>query len=172
VRRPLPAGAAAVAEIDPHRLRHALGRFVTGVAIVTTLDADGAPVGLTVNSFNSLSLEPPLVLWSLRRNSGHLTAFSAAPRFAVSVLTEAQIDLSRQFAARGRHEFDSRWLRDDAGLPLLAGAAATFVCETTARQTAGDHRLFIGRVLSLSDSHERPLLFHAGRYRRLGDAMP
>jgi flavin reductase (DIM6/NTAB) family NADH-FMN oxidoreductase RutF len=172
MRSPTPAaGHDAAAAIDPHLLRHALGRFASGVTIVTTLAADGAPVGLTVNSFSSLSLDPPLVLWSLRRHSGSLAVFSAAPRFAVNVLAEAQVDVSRQFAARGRHAFDARWRPGEHGLPLLTDAAATFVCETTAQHTAGDHQLFIGQVLALSESHAPPLVFHGGRYRRLGEPL-
>ncbi len=158
--------------VDPHQLRHVLGRFATGVTIVTTVTPQGAPLGLTVNSFNSLSLDPPLVLWSLRRSSGSLAAFRAAPGFAVNVLTEAQMDLSRLFASKGDHPFDDRWRVGDDGLPLLQGAAASFVCRTEARQEAGDHELYIGRVLALHESHEAPLLFHGGRYRRLGDLMP
>ncbi|MFO1293102.1 MAG: flavin reductase family protein [Rubrivivax sp.] len=163
----LPAAA-----FDSHALRHALGRFATGVTIVTTRAPDGCPVGLTVNSFNALSLEPPLVLWSLRRGSASLGAFRAAPRFAVNVLAEAQLELSRAFASRHGHRFaEDQWLRDDDGLPLLAGAAACFVCEKTAAHEAGDHELFIGRVLRLADSHAPPLLFQGGRYRRLGPLL-
>jgi len=154
---------------DSHTLRQALGRFATGVTIVTTAAADGSPVGLTVNSFASLSLEPPLVLWSLRRASASLAAFRAAPRFAVNVLAESQIELARGFAsAHGHHFAAAAWLRGEGGLPLLAGAAACLVCETTAYQEAGDHELFIGRVQRLMASHEPPLLFQGGRYRRLG----
>jgi len=154
---------------DSHVLRHALGRYATGVTIVTTAAADGSPVGLTVNSFASLSLEPPLVLWSLRRASASLAAFRAAPRFAVNVLAESQIELARAFAVHHGHHFAAAaWRRGEGGLPLLAGAAACFVCETTACREAGDHELFIGRVLRLMASHEAPLLFQGGRYRRLG----
>lgn len=163
---------ASTTRVDPHRLRQALGRFATGVTIVTTMAPDGKPLGLTVNSFNSLSLDPPLVLWSLRRSSGSLGAFHAAPRFAVNVLTEGQAELSRDFASRKAQRFDPPWQRDESGLPLLAGAAASFVCETVARHEAGDHELFIGRVLALTESHEPPLLFHGGRYRRLGELLP
>jgi 3-hydroxy-9,10-secoandrosta-1,3,5(10)-triene-9,17-dione monooxygenase reductase component len=157
---------------DAHALRHALGRFATGVTIVTTATTDGSPVGLTVNSFASLSLDPPLVLWSLRQGSPSLPAFSAAPRFAVNVLAESQIELSRRFASRHGHRFgEGEWMRGDDGVPLLAGAAASFLCETVSHQAAGDHRLFIGRVLRLTDSHEPPLLFQGGRYRRLGPVL-
>jgi 3-hydroxy-9,10-secoandrosta-1,3,5(10)-triene-9,17-dione monooxygenase reductase component len=160
------------AGFDSHALRHALGRFATGVTIVTTVGADGQPIGLTVNSFNSLSLDPPLVLWSLRRSSPSLAAFRAAPRFAVNVLAESQIELSRSFASKVAHRFvDGLWRRGDDGVPLLAGAAACFVCETASHHEAGDHELFIGRVRELTDSHEPPLLFQGGRYRRLGPVL-
>ena len=162
----------SAAPIDPHALRHALGRFATGVTIVTTVAPDGHAVGLTVNSFNSLSLDPPLVLWSLRRSSPSLAAFRAAPRFAVNVLAESQLELSRSFASKVSHKFaDGPWRRGDDGVPVLSGAAACFLCETASHQEAGDHELFIGRVLHLSDSHEPPLLFQGGRYRRLGPVI-
>jgi 4-hydroxyphenylacetate 3-hydroxylase, reductase component len=160
---PVPAG------IDEHAMRHTLGRFATGVTIVTTLAPDGTPVGLTVNSFNSLSLDPPLVLWSLRKTSHSLDAFRAAPRFAVNVLAESQLELSRVFASKAAHKFaGGPWDLADAGLPVLQGAAACFVCRTASHQVAGDHVLFIGEVLRLTDSHHAPLLFQGGRYRRLG----
>lgn len=170
-RAALPTDRVAL-PIDPHALRHALGRFATGVTIVTTVAPDGHPVGLTVNSFNSLSLDPPLVLWSLRRSSPNLAVFRGAARFAVNVLAEAQIELSRSFATKVAHRFaEGAWRRGDDGVPVLAGAAACFVCETVSHQEAGDHDLFIGRVLHLSDSHEPPLLFQGGRYRRLGPVL-
>lgn len=168
---PLPADRHE-GGFDAHALRLALGRFATGVTIVTTAAPDGSPVGLTVNSFSSLSLEPPLVLWALRTGSASLAAFRAAPRFAVHVLAESQIELARRFASQHTHRFDDvAWQRDEGGLPLLAGATARFVCRTVSHQDAGDHALFIGRVLRLSDSHEPPLLFQGGRYRRLGHAL-
>ena len=163
---PVPAG------IDEHAMRHALGRFATGVTIVTTVAPDGLPVGLTVNSFNSLSLDPPLVLWSLRRTSPSLDAFRAAPRFAVNVLAESQLDLSRAFASKMAHKFTGGpWDLADGGLPVLQGAAACFVCRTASHQLAGDHVLFIGEVQRLSDSHQAPLLFQGGRYRTLGQVL-
>lgn len=160
--------ATPAAAVDPHRLRQALGRFATGVAIVTTLDARGQALGLTINSFASLSLDPPLVLWSLRRASGCFDAFCAAPHFAINVLAESQVDQSQLFASRCEHRFGASWQRGAHGLPLLEGAAATFVCATDAHQEAGDHELFIGRVLAMRESHAPPLLFYGGRYRRLG----
>lgn len=171
MRHPDPAGAVPPAT-DATALRHAFGRFATGVTVVTTVDAQGEPVGLTVNSFSSLSLDPPLLLWSLRRASPSLQAFCAAPRFAVNVLAESHLEVSRTFAARVSHKFDGGpWERDVDGLPLLKGAAARFVCATQSHQDAGDHVLFIGRVLQISETHEPPLLFQGGRYRRLGNVL-
>jgi 3-hydroxy-9,10-secoandrosta-1,3,5(10)-triene-9,17-dione monooxygenase reductase component len=153
-------------------LRTALGRFTTGVTIVTCCDAAGAFVGLTVNSFNSLSLEPALVLWSLRKASPSLAAFSAATRFAVNVLAESQLPLARRFAARGDHRFaEGGWAVGEHGAPVLEGSAAVFECETVSQQRAGDHLLFIGRILAYVDEAVAPLAFQGGHYRRLGDSL-
>jgi 3-hydroxy-9,10-secoandrosta-1,3,5(10)-triene-9,17-dione monooxygenase reductase component len=150
-------------------LRHALGRFATGVAIVSCRSADGQAVGLTVNSFGALSLDPPLVLWSLRRASTLLAAFQGAAHFAVNVLAEAQVELSRQFAGAGLDRFaEGHWRLGHEGLPLLNGAAATFECETRSCQPAGDHLLFIGEVLHFGQQAVAPLVFHGSRYHALG----
>jgi flavin reductase (DIM6/NTAB) family NADH-FMN oxidoreductase RutF len=165
------AGAAAPA-LDARRLRTALGRFTTGVTVVTCVDAAGEPVGLTVNSFSSLSLEPPLVLWSLRRESPSAAVFSAARHFAVNVLAETQVGVSRRFAARKADRFDEgEWGAGAHGVPVLAGTAAVFECETVSAQEAGDHLLFIGRVIACSDSTVAPLLFQSGHYRTIGHAL-
>lgn len=153
-------------------LREALGGFATGVTIVTCRDADGQPVGLTVNSFNALSLDPPLVLWSLRLASPSLAAFDAATRFAVNVLAEAQVDLSRRFASAAPGKFDNGlWAEGTGAVPVLGGSAATFECERISSQTAGDHRLYIGRVLAARAQPLPPLVYHAGRYHLLGEIM-
>src|SRR5262245_17085857 len=111
-------------------LRQALGRFTTGVTIVTCVDGAGTLVGLTATSFSALSLEPPLVLWSLRRASPSLTAFSAAPHFAINVLAEGQVDLSRRFASSVPDKFGAGpWAAGEGGAPVLAGCAAVFECE-------------------------------------------
>lgn len=158
--------------IEPRALRHALGRFATGVTIVACEDAAGARVGLTCNSFNALSLDPPLVLWSLREASPNLAAFAAAPRFAVNVLSEAQVDLSRRFAAPVDDRFaEGLWALGEQGAPVLAGCAAVFECETVSQQTAGDHRLFIGRVLAFAESSLPPLVFQGGHYHLLGEIL-
>lgn len=153
-------------------LRTTLGRFATGVTIVTCRDADGAPVGLTANSFASLSLDPPLILWSLRRESSSLAAFDAATHFVVNVLAESQVDLSRRFASQMPDKFaEGHWLDGSGGAPVLGGCAAVFECMHEARHEAGDHVLYIGRVLKMADLAVAPLLFQGGHYRMLGEVL-
>jgi 4-hydroxyphenylacetate 3-hydroxylase, reductase component len=161
---------------EPRQLRNALGRFATGVTIVTCVDAQGRWVGLTANSFNALSLEPPLVLWSLRHASPALPAFQGAPHFAVNVLAEAQVELSRRFASRSGSATPDRfaegaWALGEQGAPVLAGAAAVFECATESHQAAGDHQLFIGRVLACTEAPLAPLVFQAGHYHLLGEVL-
>lgn len=150
-------------------LRQALGRYPTGVAVVTTRTADGRAVGLTINSFASLSLDPALVLWSLVSRSPSRAAFQQAPHFAISVLAWSQRALAQRFASHAvADKFDGVALREAAeGVPTLAGAAATLVCATTQRHEAGDHELYIGRVLRLDRSDVPPLVFHAGQFTEL-----
>jgi flavin reductase (DIM6/NTAB) family NADH-FMN oxidoreductase RutF len=158
--------------MDQTALRSALGRFATGVTIVSCVDARGERVGLTANSFQSLSLAPALVLWSLRRISPSLAAFQQARHFAVNVLGEAQVDLSRRFATRREAKFDEGlWALGTTGAPVLAGCAAVFECEAHSNQTAGDHELFIGRVLSISEAPVPPLVFQGGHYHLLGEIL-
>jgi 3-hydroxy-9,10-secoandrosta-1,3,5(10)-triene-9,17-dione monooxygenase reductase component len=153
-------------------LRSALGRFATGVTIVTCLDAEGAPVGLTVNSFTALSLQPPLVVWALRTESPSLQAFEAAGHFVVNVLGEGQLELSKRFAAHAADKFGAgRWGTGRLGAPVLAGALAVFECTTESAQVHGDHVLFVGRVDHCAAHAGAPLVFHAGRYRRLGEPL-
>jgi 3-hydroxy-9,10-secoandrosta-1,3,5(10)-triene-9,17-dione monooxygenase reductase component len=164
--------AATDADPPPQQLRAALGRFATGVTIVTCRDAQGAAVGLTANSFSGVSLEPPLVLWSLRRASPSLPVFAAARHFNVNVLAEAQVDLSRRFASAVTNRFaEGVWTDGCTGVPMLAGCAAVFECETVASHPIGDHVLFIGRVLNASESALPPLLFQSGRYHMLGEIV-
>ena len=147
-------------------LRDAFGVFPTGVAVVTTCDADGAPIGVTVNSFVSLSLAPPLVAWSLNRTSPSLAAFERSGNFAINVLSAEQIHLSRRFGSRTPDKFRGlQFDRGAGGAPLLAGSAAHFECRVTAVYPGGDHVLFIGNVERFAhDSACVPLMFHAGRY--------
>lgn len=158
--------------MDPRQLRGALGRFTTGVTIVSCLDGDGASVGLTANSFQALSLEPPLVLWSLRATSPSLPAFQKARHFAVNVLGEAQVDLSRRFATRRDDKFaEGAWAPGESGAPVLAGCSAVFECETVSHQAVGDHVLFIGCVLVTSEAPIPPLVFQGGHYHLLGEIL-
>jgi len=156
-----------MAEInDARALRNALGHFATGVTVVTALAEDGRPVGVTINSFSSLSLEPPLVLWSLAKSSASLPLFVVAPHFAVHVLAANQQALSDRFAKPAANKFDD--LDHGAGLgqvPLLAGCAAVFECVLQQCLDGGDHMILVGRVERFqADADALPLLFYRGRY--------
>ena len=159
-------------DLGPDELRLALGRFVTGVTIVTCRSAEGQAVGLTANSFNALSLDPPLVLWSLRRESPSIEAFAQATHFTVNVLSEEQIDLSRRFARPSAAKFDKgEWRDGQGGAPMLAGCVAVFECRRRSHHEAGDHVLFIGEVERIGGSAEAPLVYHSGHYRAIGEQL-
>lgn len=146
-------------------LRNALGAFATGVTIVTTRRSDGADVGLTANSFSSVSLDPPMVLWSLGKTSSSIESFRAASHFAVHILAADQDALSSQFASKGTDRFAGLELgrgRDD--IPLLRECAARFECRTAFQYEGGDHVIFVGEVLDFTHSDRPPLVFHGGRY--------
>ena len=147
------------------RFRSALGAFATGVTIVTTRDEQGRDIGLTANSFNSVSLDPPMVLWSLAKNARSLPAFLAASHFAVHVLAADQEELSLRFATRGSEKFAGLDLERGASqVPLLRGCSARFQCRTAFRHEGGDHVIFVGAVESFDHSDRPPLVFHGGRY--------
>ena len=154
-------------------LRTALGQYPTGVAVVTTCSPAG-PVGVTINSFGSLSLDPPLVLWCLRRCSACLGAFTGAEHFAVNVLAADQEQVARQFAARaasGTPRADRfaglDWHLDPRGLPLIDGAVAVFTCRRAAQLPGGDHVIITGELLGYDIAGWKPLIFHGGRYGSL-----
>jgi flavin reductase (DIM6/NTAB) family NADH-FMN oxidoreductase RutF len=158
--------------LDAKALRSALGRFTTGVTIATCRDAAGRAVGLTCNSFNSLSLDPPLVLWSLRAASPALPAFCATSHFAINILAEGQVELSRRFASGVPDRFaEGQWADGIGGAPVLGGCTAVFECALHSRQDAGDHVLFIGQVERMHEAALPPLLFQAGHYRLLGEIL-
>ncbi len=154
---------------DPRTLRDALGCFGTGVTVVTTLDAEGGPIGLTANSFTSVSLDPPLLLVCLARSSNSLPAFEAAEHFAVNVLHIGQQLISNRFARRDGDRFAATpWERWDTGTPIVKNALASFECARDNMYDAGDHLILIGRVLRVRFEPRRdPLLYFRGRYRRL-----
>ena len=163
---------ANAAEPTPQQLRLALGRFATGVTIVTCRDEHGAAAGLTANSFGGVSLEPPLVLWSVRRASPSARAFAAAKCFNVNVLAEVQVDLSRRFASHAADKFaQGEWTSGRNGVPVLGGCAAVFECTSVAQHDIGDHLLFVGRVSCATESTLAPLLFQSGRYHKLGKVV-
>ncbi|WP_294219136.1 flavin reductase family protein [uncultured Sphingomonas sp.] len=158
------------AAIDARLFRQALGSFVTGVTIVTTCDREGRAVGLTANSFNSVSLDPPLVLWSLALNSLNLPAFREAGHWVVHILTAEQRDLSQRFASRGTDKFAGLdYTPGPGGVPMLDGCAARFVCRAAFEHEGGDHAIFVGEVVDLSIGAAPPLVFHSGQY---GQMMP
>jgi len=151
--------------IDPREFRNALGTFATGVTIVTTQDKAGNDVGVTANSFNSVSLDPPLVLWSLAKLSGNLQAFNEADYFAVHVLAANQEALSNQFAKRGGNKFANVSVTRGIGnVPLLPDSAACFQCKVAFRYEGGDHVIFVGQVEQFEHSGHAPLVYHGGRY--------
>ena len=140
--------------------------FATGVTIVTARTVDGALVGLTANSFNSVSLNPPLVLWSLARAAASLPAFSTGSHYAINILSAQQKALAKQFAARDVDRFANVEFESGvSGAPLLAGAAATFECFNRSRYEEGDHVIFVGEVERCSHrAGAAPLLFHGGKF--------
>ena len=160
----VPLTPTAEAVIDPRKFRRARGNFATGVTVMTA-SADGRKVGVTANSFNSVSLDPPLILWSIDKRSGSYPVFAQASHFAVNVLAVGQIALSNQFARPG----DDRY----AGVPhrpgiggsiLLEDTAASFQCEKHQIIDGGDHWIMIGKVVAYEDSGRDPLLYHQGAY--------
>jgi 3-hydroxy-9,10-secoandrosta-1,3,5(10)-triene-9,17-dione monooxygenase reductase component len=159
---------SAPVAIDSRQFRSALGAFTTGVTIVTTVDANGNDIGLTANSFNSVSLDPPLVLWSLANTSLSMPAFMNAEHFAVHILAADQQSLSDRFAKRGVDKFAGLELeRGPGGIPLLDGCTARFQCRTAFRYAGGDHEIFVGEVVAFDHSDKRPLVFQGGGYGTL-----
>jgi 3-hydroxy-9,10-secoandrosta-1,3,5(10)-triene-9,17-dione monooxygenase reductase component len=152
--------------LDQRDLRNAFGAFATGVTIITSRFGD-VDVGLTANSFSSVSLDPPLILWSLDRRSGSLEAFERTSGFAVHVLSVDQEDLSNRFARKASDKFDGLELERGAdGIPLLSGCAARFECRTAYAYDGGDHVIFVGEVQRYLHSETAPLVFHRGTYKR------
>ncbi len=153
------------AALDARAFRTALGAFVTGVTIITTVDATDAPVGLTANSFNSVSLDPPLVLFSLGLDSTNLDAFRQAQFWAVHVLSAEQEALSNQFAKRDGNKFqDVTYSTGPGGIPLLDGFSARFICRAAFEYEGGDHAIFLGEVIAFDQVALPPLVYHQGRY--------
>lgn len=149
---------------DPRAFRTALGSFATGVTVVTARGPDGEPVGITANSFASVSLDPPLVLWSPARASRRFTAFAGAEHFAIHVLAQDQQAVCDAFV-RAQGGFDAvPWTEGPEGLPLLEGGLARFLCRRQGVLDGGDHAILLGRVWAAARRDGTPLVFQAGRY--------
>lgn len=153
------------APFTPRELRDAFGTFATGVTVVTGVRPDGEPVGTTANSFTSVSLDPPLLLWCLASNSGSLPAFTAGRSFAVHVLAREQRDLAMHFARRVATKFDvDRHWRSNPTPPLVADTLCRFDCRVQAVHPGGDHVIIVGEILALSRHPGQPLAFHQGKF--------
>jgi flavin reductase (DIM6/NTAB) family NADH-FMN oxidoreductase RutF len=157
---------AVLPNFSSSEFRNVLGMFATGVTVVTARTADGTLIGLTANSFNSVSLSPPLVLWSLACSAGSMAAFSQGSHYAINILGADQKNLAMQFAAKQGDRFANVKLTTGAGgAPVIAGAIATFECFNRSRYYEGDHVIFVGEVERCSyQSGASPLLYHGGKF--------
>ncbi len=163
----MSAIAIGTLSVDPGDFREALGCFATGVTVITAVGPRGELVGITVNSFNSVSLDPPLILFSLNRRAYSLSALLSTRAFAVNILRAGQEEISDRFARALDDKFSGieheLW---DSGCPILTDALASFECKTRHTYHGGDHVIFVGEVLRLRhDPQGQPLLFHGGQYR-------
>lgn len=155
----------ALSPIDPAELRRCLGSFVTGVTVITVLDEQGHPIGMTANSFNSVSLDPPLIVWSLRLQASAFNTYCNAKRFVVNILAEDQVEISNRFTRPGSDRFDGlAWTQGLGGVPLLEGCAAYLECSTEQTFPGGDHLMFLGRVERIESAARRPLAYGSGKY--------
>jgi len=156
---------ADLPSVDPDELRRCLGSFVTGVTVMTALDEDGNLVGMTANSFTSLSLDPPLIVWSLRLSSRSFNTYQSAARFTVNILAEDQVDISNRFASSGVDRFEGvAYTPGLGGVPLINGCVSYLECSLEASYPGGDHVLFIGRVERIHTHEGRPLAYGSGGY--------
>jgi flavin reductase (DIM6/NTAB) family NADH-FMN oxidoreductase RutF len=156
-------------EIDSRELRNALGRFATGVCIISTMTEKGEPLGMTANSFSSVSLDPPLVLWSLQNNSEVFDVFSRPQYFAINVLAREHHEHSARYARKGDHVLHpDHFIPGECGVPIVPEALVSFECELYATYEGGDHLIIVGRVISVHTRDDgEPLLFYSGNYRSL-----
>lgn len=153
---------------DQRQFRNALGLFPTGVIVLTGTTASGGMIGMTMSSFNAVSLDPPLVLFSLRRSSFTLKEWQDCSSLAIHVLTDGQEDLSRRFARPGAEKFDGLYVEASAGgAPILTGALAVFECKPYARYDGGDHEIFVVEVVDVrlsTATHIHPIVFFKSEY--------
>jgi len=164
----VPQGAPL---FDSQQLRRSLGHFATGVTIITARSASGDAIGMTCNSFSSVSLDPPLVLWSIAKTSRNYTPMCDAEHFAIHVLAAGQRDLCRQFSTKDQDRFAN--VEIEIGLhdlPLIKDHHVRFECETYARHDAGDHTIIVDRVLRIGEQEAEPLIFYRGAFSRIAPA--
>lgn len=154
---------------DPSRaLRNAMGNFATGITVITTVDQQGNPRGMTANSFSSVSLEPALVSWCVGKESRLFELFQQVDYFAVNILHSAQASVSQLFAGSEQDKFSKvEWHSGMYGLPLLDDCPCIFQCQVEHRHPGGDHIILVGRVLEFRNEPLEPLIFHGGQYRTL-----
>ncbi len=165
---PFETVLAAPSGFDKRTLRDAFGSFATGVTIVTTLGPSGVDIGLTANSFSSVSLDPPMILWSLARTAASIDAFRGTGHFAVHILSAEQEKMSARFASKGIDRFAGLALdRGPNGIPMLPDCMARFTCKLAYQYEGGDHVIFVGEIVDFSHSARKPLVFHGGRYGML-----
>lgn len=169
--QPKGLGMLDAPSLAPRALRDAFGTFATGVTVVTMLDADGRPTGVTVNSYSSLSLEPALCLFSLGKEQVSCRWLGEDCQFIVNVLAEGQEDVAWAFAKPRDNKFDG--VASSPGtivdVPYIEGSLSRFECRIWSRQDAGDHDLFIGQILHAEHTPGRPLMFYRGAMAKLGD---
>jgi flavin reductase (DIM6/NTAB) family NADH-FMN oxidoreductase RutF len=157
--------AASSAAVDTRELRRVLSAFVTGVTVITTIDSQGRAFGVTANSFTSVSLDPPLILWNQAVKAPSYPAFRDAPYFAVNILAEDQVWLSQRFSTPSADKFEDVPVSTGlAGVPLIEGCAAYLVCSKEANYPGGDHAIFMGRVEEFRHGARNSLVFGHGRY--------
>lgn len=161
-----------MAKFDTRSFRNALGSFATGVAVVTARDHTNTPIGLTINSFTSVSLDPPFVLWSLNLSSSLLDSFRHCEHYAINILAADQAPLSQRFATPSKNRMGDKFSGLDfcsgySDAPLLPDCCAWFECRNETQHAGGDHLIFIGRVERFHLAQRPPLLFHTGQYRTI-----
>ena len=164
----VPVAEGVLMTMDTDDFRQALGRFATGVCLVTVDDPDLGPLATTVNSFSSVSLDPPLVLWSIQNSSDHLAVYTECQHFGISVLSSEQGAVSSQYAQRGGHGAQAEhFTAGPQGEPKLIDALAHFTCAAYAVHPGGDHHIIVGEVLQFESVEADPLIFYSGGYRAL-----
>lgn len=157
----------SINDIDSRQLRNLLGQYATGVTVVTTVDKQGQKIGMTANSFSSVSLDPPLVLWSIAKSSSNAENFCDCPNFAINILAEDQHHASNHFAKSAQDKFSNfAGLAEINNIPVLQDALTSFVCKTYNVVEAGDHFIIVGQIESYQHNAGKPLVFLNGKYHQ------